>query len=327
MQKNCFKKKLDEARNDVQDVAHATVASELQNRKQADDDSDDFVCLVAGEANNYYEHIRIVDSGASAHMTFDHSLFLTYESQLSSGVSIVKHSRLMTVGHATMELDILVESIKRKCRLSIVLHIHELKYHLLSVPGMCEMGFNVRFEKHMAPLSKNAKVVPIGERKHDLHCLIGTTNKTIASSLALLWTLLLWHSRMAHVGCDGILQMTQNKILHGLVVDVSHKIGKCSSCVVGKATRAEIPKGGGARAKEILSLVHSDIAGPMSVPSPGGSQYFVTFIDDHSRFCFVYVLKTKGEVLQAFRKWLLLVKNQKEKIVKCMTGRGTVLQP
>jgi len=37
---------------------------------------------------------------------------------------------------------------------------------------------------------------------------------------------------------------------------------------------------GGKRAKHILELVHSDVFGPVKVPSLGKSMYYVSFIDD-----------------------------------------------
>ena len=40
----------------------------------------------------------------------------------------------------------------------------------------------------------------------------------------------------------------------------------------------------GTRAKEPLQLVHSDVCGPVSVQARGGYEYFVTFIDDYSRY-------------------------------------------
>lgn len=45
------------------------------------------------------------------------------------------------------------------------------------------------------------------------------------------------------------------------------------------------------REKEILGLVNSDICGPMSTSSLADAKYFVTFIDDKSRFIEIKPLK------------------------------------
>ena len=46
----------------------------------------------------------------------------------------------------------------------------------------------------------------------------------------------------------------------------------------------------------MLDLVYSDVCGPMKTKTLGGSLYFVTFINDHSRKIWVYTLKTKDQV-------------------------------
>ena len=57
-----------------------------------------------------------------------------------------------------------------------------------------------------------------------------------------------------------------------------------------------------------LELIHSDVSGPMDVPSVGESRYFVTVIDDFSRYNTVYMIKQKYEVLTKFREFVNLVK-------------------
>lgn len=38
------------------------------------------------------------------------------------------------------------------------------------------------------------------------------------------------------------------------------------------------------RASHFLSHVHSDVTGPMQIPSIGGARYFIFFIDDRSNW-------------------------------------------
>jgi len=73
----------------------------------------------------------------------------------------------------------------------------------------------------------------------------------------------------------------------------------------------------------ILDLVHSDVCGPMSSVSLGGCDYYVTFIDDHSRRTWTYFLKTKSEVFKRFQEFKALVENQigrKIKVLRSYNG-------
>ncbi|KAL0421379.1 UNVERIFIED_CONTAM: Retrovirus-related Pol polyprotein from transposon TNT 1-94 [Sesamum latifolium] len=58
----------------------------------------------------------------------------------------------------------------------------------------------------------------------------------------------------------------------------------CEPCMAGKACRK--PFGKAKRATHPLELVHSDICGPMNVRARHGAFYFLTFIDDYSRYGF-----------------------------------------
>jgi len=56
--------------------------------------------------------------------------------------------------------------------------------------------------------------------------------------------------------------------------------------------------------------VYSDVCGPISPTSIGGSRYFLTFTDDFSGKTWVYVLKEKKEVLGKFKEFKNLVEKQ-----------------
>ena len=88
----------------------------------------------------------------------------------------------------------------------------------------------------------------------------------------------------------------------------------CEGCAHGKEKRVSFPKLGQAtRASEILEIVHSDVCGPMQE-----SRYFVTFIDDKSRFTAVYFVKTKDQVLEKFKEYEAMVTNMTEKKIKVL---------
>jgi transposase InsO family protein len=52
------------------------------------------------------------------------------------------------------------------------------------------------------------------------------------------------------------------------------------------------------------------------VLTEGGQRYFMTMIDDVSRYFYVYLLKTKDEALNCFKTYKAEVENQLEKKIK-----------
>jgi hypothetical protein len=66
----------------------------------------------------------------------------------------------------------------------------------------------------------------------------------------------------------------------------------------------------------LLGLVHTDICGPMSSIVRGGFQYFITFIDDFSRYGYIYLMRHKSESFEKFKKIQNEVQNQLGKIIK-----------
>jgi hypothetical protein len=92
----------------------------------------------------------------------------------------------------------------------------------------------------------------------------------------------------------------------------------CEHCLYGNHNRVRFPSSA-MRAEGILQLVHSDVFGPVSVPSLGKSMYYVSFIDDFSRKTWIYFLKKKSEFFDRFKEFKALVENQSEKQIKVLT--------
>lgn len=76
------------------------------------------------------------------------------------------------------------------------------------------------------------------------------------------------------------------------------------------------------RSKEILDLIHSDVCGPMSEKSLGGHLYYVTFIDDHSRKTWLYLLKKKDEVFEKFKEFRCKVETLTERKIKTLRSKN-----
>ncbi|GKG08062.1 retrovirus-related pol polyprotein from transposon TNT 1-94 [Tanacetum coccineum] len=91
----------------------------------------------------------------------------------------------------------------------------------------------------------------------------------------------------------------------------------CELCVLGKQKKVTFKKIGHPPKFGKLELVHSDVYGPTLVSSVGGSQFYVTFIDDYTRKVWVYFLKHKYDVFSAFKKWKAIVENETSLKIKC----------
>ena len=85
---------------------------------------------------------------------------------------------------------------------------------------------------------------------------------------------------------------------------------------MGKQHRTKHPKGKAQRATEPFELINSDVCGPMSVNSIGGSPYFVTFTDDYTRYTYIYFVEQKDEVLAKFQEFVNMVNNRTGKNVE-----------
>ena len=71
-----------------------------------------------------------------------------------------------------------------------------------------------------------------------------------------------------------------------------------------------------------LELVFSDVWGP-ALDSVGGKKYYVSFIDDFSKFTWIYLLKYKSKVFQKFHEFQSLVERMfNRKIIAVQTDWG-----
>ena len=73
----------------------------------------------------------------------------------------------------------------------------------------------------------------------------------------------------------------------------------------------------------MLEIIHSDVCGPFSEMARGGFIYFITFIDDLSRYEHLFLMKHKSESFKKFKEFKAQVENQTEKSIKTLrSDRG-----
>ncbi|KAK2981067.1 hypothetical protein RJ640_003009 [Escallonia rubra] len=105
-----------------------------------------------------------------------------------------------------------------------------------------------------------------------------------------------WHARLGHIGQDRMTCLAKEGLFRPTR---KVKLQTCEACLSGKACMK--PFGKAVRATQALELVHSDICGPMSVKARHGSSYFLTLIDDYTRYGYVYLISHCYETYDCFK--------------------------
>ena len=98
---------------------------------------------------------------------------------------------------------------------------------------------------------------------------------------------------------------------------------QCEMCELAKHRKTSFPKSKYKPTKP-FTVIHSDVWGPSRIPNRTHTKWFVTFIDDHTRTCWVYLLKDKSEVRSVFINFYVMIQTQfHTKIQILRTDNGT----
>jgi len=129
----------------------------------------------------------------------------------------------------------------------------------------------------------------------------------------------LWHQRLGHISTERMSRLMKSEILPQL--DFSDW-EVCLDCIKGKQTK-HISKNPAIRSSQLLELIHTDICGPFDAPSFGGEKYFITFIADFSRSCYVYLLHEKSQSVNVLETFINEVERKLDRKVKVVrSDRG-----
>ena len=251
----------------------------------------------------------IVDSRATCHMCNDKKLFINLQGldkpqEVSLGDGHV--SKATAQGVVLLEMK-LPGGKTRKCKLVDVLYVPKLSYSLLSVSKATESSKTTKFDETGCQiLGKNDRVIAAATCVGSLYYLDCQARQQVNATQCKE---VLWHRRYGHLGTQSLQKLAQDKLVDNFDLDFLKEVDFCETCVKGKHHRSQFKSNEATRAKEPLSLVHSDVCGKIGTKSLGGANYFLTFIDDKTHYVWVYIPKTKDEVFKYFLEW----KTQAEK--------------
>ena len=262
-----------------------------------------------------------IDTGATRHICGDKNLFSEYN-HMDDGEKLYMGNS--SASNVERKGNVLLKfSSGKVVTLTDVLHVPEIRKNLVSGPILSKKGFKLVFESDRFILTKAGMYVGKGyltEGLFKLNVLVtNTMNNNKNTSVYIVDSFVLWHARLGHVNNRSIYRMVNLNLLPKFDVNIHNK---CEICTESKFARQSF-KSVQERSNELLSLIHSDLCDFKAIPSRGGKNYFITFIDDCSKYCYVYLLHSKDEALNSFKTYKAKVENQLEKKIKVIrSDRG-----
>ena len=207
--------------------------------------------------------------------------------------------------------------------------VPSFRRNLVSISILDKSGYSCSFRNNKFSLFLNSNIVGTGSLSfydnlylldtiasfnETLHVeLCGTKRKLTNENSALLW-----HKRLGHISKQRIVRLMSDGILDSLNF-ADFQI--CIGCIKGKQTN--IRRLGANRSSNVLELIHTDICGPFPTASWNGQQYFITFIDDYSRYGYLYLIHEKSQALEVFKAYKAEVENQLDRTIKAIrSDRG-----
>jgi hypothetical protein len=216
------------------------------------------------------------------------------------------HARVLGAGMVTLKF-----TSWKTIQLKNVQHVPTIKKNLVSGSLLCRDGFKLVFESNKCIISKFGTFIgkdydSRGLFRFSLLFENNVVNHVMNDESNVR------HSRLCHVNFGCTMYLASLSIIPKFT---SVKNSKCHVCVESKKTRKP-HKTAEARNLAPLELVHSDLSEMNGVFTKGGKRYFMTLIDDSTRFCYIYLLKSKDEALHYFKIYEAEVENQLERKIK-----------
>jgi hypothetical protein len=153
-----------------------------------------------------------------------------------------------------------------------VRHVPDLWLNLISRTALDRQGFDSYFGSGTWKLTKGAMTVARGSICCSLYktqVKICTDNLNTVEDEA---SPNLWHKRLGHMGEKGLFTLAKKALIK---VSKGIPLNPCDHCLFGKQHRVSFSSSTKKRS-ELLSLVHSDVYGPIEEESLGEKSIFLS---------------------------------------------------
>ena len=209
------------------------------------------------------------------------------------------HNKAKVLGKGTVEVKI---SSGKMLILTNVFHVPDIKKNLVFANLLCKSSVIVVLESNKLILSKNGRFVGKGYATDGMY-KISIINKEVSCYAYFVDSLYLWHAKLGYLNFKYLKFMSK----HGMISYKHDDEKKYEICIQAKMTKKPFSKSN--RNSIMLELVHSDVCELNGVFTRIGKRYFITFIDDFSRFTYVYLMRNKDESFDIFKLYKTEVEN------------------
>lgn len=227
-------------------------------------------------------------------MSFNRSLFYDFKITGSFKAGMHNNNYSQAYGRGPIIIPTMVSERRIKCKLHDVLFIPDVAYNLDSVRAIDSTGHSVVFDGNKCQIEKRDKTMAENSLTNGLFTYFANPGIcSDAGNMALVTDMKVWHQQLAHVHYDGIRSTIQNEDVQGTNLDKEMAAPNCIECIYRKCTRAPVPQTPNSQFSTTLELVHTAVCGTVPTRSVGGSGYCVVFIDDYSRYSWMFAIKGK----------------------------------
>jgi transposase InsO family protein len=206
-----------------------------------------------------------------------------------------------------------------RLKLENVLWIPELKDPLISVRALRKSGFKIEFDENKAYIYRDEQLLATGD-EHPKEYRVTFYNFSEKAFPVTETDFRYWHERFGHPGKSRMMRLIKECNL-----DISEPENfKCDECFMGKQVRKPFPTSQ-SQTNQPGQLIHSDTCGPFRGETINRSRYFITFLDDYTKYAHVAILQNKeaATVNKAFMEFVVWFERQSGfKIKKFRSDQG-----
>lgn len=174
-------------------------------------------------------------------------------------------------------------------------------------------GFFGLFENEQLELTKGSMVVIWGSKKSDHYYMEESVHGIQEMKVNSDAFTKLWHRRLSHINEKEMSYSANCNVLPRLK---RAKLERCTNYTLEKQHRVSFQSCQTSRKLALLGLIHLEVCNPIKIKSIGGASYFITFINNCSKKIWIYVLKTKDQVLHTFNGFMPLLETSMK--MKCV---------